>query len=220
VLPLSLVAERVGLVAAAAALGKNRKILQRWKARPGCPLASKDGKIDVEELRAWAQKEGLLDRGRGRPTGVEQALSEAAPVAEAPDVKQAAKTLERLELDADGRKLLEAIEKDDKAALLRQGLGADPKLLKKVEALGRARAALADAVKRELDNQVRRRELLAAGDVVSKWRGQVEIVKAAFEALPGKLAPRLVDQDYDTVYAALEGEFVSLLKTFSEAVPV
>jgi ribosome-associated protein YbcJ (S4-like RNA binding protein) len=216
VLPLSLVAERVGLVAAAAALGKNRKILQRWKARPGCPLASADGKVDVEELRSWAQREGLLERGRGRPTGVEQALSEAAAVA-APEVVKAARALE----DAAGGfdewevQYWDALERDDRPALLRLSRNANPKKLKLIEAGAKARSALADAIKREQDNQVRRRELLPVGDVVAAIEQNVGAVMATLEALPGKVSPRLVDQNYDAVYALLDAEIAEMRRGMS-----
>ena len=212
---------KVGTGEAAAALGKERKTLQRWSKREGCPLKP-GGVVDVDELRAWAEAQGLLDRTQesGPRTATERALAEAAAVAPAaPEVRKTQQALERLDLDADGKRLLGALEADDRGALLREGLTADPKLLKKLEAVGKARAALADAVKRELDNQVRRRDLLPLGDVVAKWRGQIGLVKSAFESLPGKLAPRLVDQSYDGIYAAIESELHALLEAFAVEVP-
>lgn len=198
--------------AAALALGKNRKTLQRWAKRDGCPLGA-DGLVDVEELRAWAKAQGLLGRGPddGPRTATERALAEASAVAPAaPEVQKAARTIEALDLDDEGRKFLEALEGDDKAALLRLAPGADPKMVRKLEAVGRARSALADAVKRELDNQVRRRELLPLGDVVAAIEQHVGAAASVLDAMPGKLSPRLVDQPYEAVYALLEDEIAGL----------
>jgi putative ubiquitin-RnfH superfamily antitoxin RatB of RatAB toxin-antitoxin module len=212
---------KVSTGAAAEALGKNRKTLQRWAKKPGCPLGA-DGLVDVEELRAWAVAAGLMERSQesGPRTGVERALAEAAEVAPAaPEVRKAAAAVERIEVTGEAAKLLEALEADDRVALLRQGLGADPKLLKRLEAMGKARKELADAIRVELANQARRRELLPAAEVRRFWSGQIELVKGHFQALPGKLGPKLVGRTIDEVMATIEDELRSLLKQFAAEAP-
>jgi hypothetical protein len=209
------------LAQAALDLDQSEKTLRRWVAdkAPHHKGPGRTGALtfDGAELRAWMAQTGRTG-GMGPRTATERALAEAGAIGAAaatPEAKAARAAVEQL--DGDGLKFLAALDGDDRTALLRLAPNADPKLVKKLEGVGRARAALADAVKRELDNQVRRRELLPASVVIAKWRGQIEVVKGHLEALPGKLAPDLVDQQYDAIYALLEAEFHALLRAFAVA---
>jgi len=190
--------DRIGLVAAAAELGLSRKTLQRWRKRDGAPFGE-DGSVDLEELRAWAERAGLL-RGAGRPPEPDR--------------------VEGVELSADDLATLEddvsALEDGDLVDLARR---VSPAKLKALAQLCRLRREHADAEKKELENAQARRELVAIEDVKRHWRRQIQVVKSHFVALPGKLALRLVGRQHDEIYKALEDELTELLKAFAVEVP-
>lgn len=216
------------LAQAALDLDQAERTLRRWVA-DGAPHHKGKGRtgaltFDGAELRAWmarTQRTGEL----GPRTATERALAEATPAAPpapppaSPEVEKASREVAQVEaeLDEEGSKLLQALASDDRAALLRLAPKANPLLVKKIEAVARARVSLAEAVKRELDNQQRRRELLVAVDVVGLASQAVDVVKSGLEALPGKLTPRLVGQDYDSIYGALEDELRALSSAFADA---
>lgn len=212
---------KVSTGAAAEALGKDRKTLQRWTRKPGCPLEA-GGTVEVEELRAWALAAGLLERTQadGPRTEAERLTAELAPAK--PTLKlapQEPKTAldDLTEDDRDGLKALFDGDGERVLALARRGK-LTPELLKLGAAAGRTRRELAEAERRELENRARRGELVPLEEVQRHWRGQIEVVKGHFQALPGKLAPRLIDRTYDQVYAALEGELHGLLEVFAQDV--
>jgi hypothetical protein len=217
--------ERITMTAAAAALGVNRKILQRWRKLPGAPFAS-DGSTVLEELRAWASAAGLLGRRRGRRNEVDRLVDDLVPApgpvttprgnhpaAPAPAADVLA------ELTAEDRELVEGLISGDQAQLINLASRVQPGLLKRLAVLGRTRRELAEAERREIANRLARGELLSADEVRRFWAGQIQIVKNHFAALPGKLAPRLVDQKYDAIFQVLEEELDALLETFSREVP-
>jgi phage terminase Nu1 subunit (DNA packaging protein) len=215
------------LAQAVAALGQSERTLRRWVA-DGCPHhkgAGRTGALTFErsEVEGW-MRETQRSGNVGARTGVERALGDAAAAARAPPapagekagdaVKKAARDLDE---DEAARLFLAALEGDDRAQLLRLAPNASPMLVKKIEAVAKARVALADAVKRELDNQQRRRELLVAVDVAAQAVQAVDVVSSGLDALPGKLTPRLVGQEYDAIYGALEDEIRALREAFSDA---
>jgi hypothetical protein len=209
------------LADAARIFGKHRKQLHRWKEVEGSPFDS-DGSVDVEELRVWATKTGRLTREPGRPPEAER-LADAIPATEAPRPaprKSAPESAVLGELTESDKAALEALVAGDARTLVELAVKVDPALLKRLAAMGRTRRELAEAERRELDNRRSRGELLPADEVKKFWAGQVSIVKSYFQALPGKLAARLVGQDYDHVYQALEDELHALLETFAREVPI
>lgn len=224
------------MVKAAALLGVSDKTLQRWRKRTGAPFA-KDGSVILDELRAWAQREGLLGRGRGRPSVIDELTAGAAASAPAP-ATQAAPTEDPAaavaavarafspdptsplaQLTPDDRATLEALVAGDARALIDLAHKVDPALLKRLAAMGRTQRELAEGARRELENAEKRGELVKGEDVKRSWRAQIQIVKSHFQMLPGKLAPRLVDKGYDEIYKALDEELDALLRVFAVEVP-
>lgn len=207
---------RLGLCAAAEALGKPRKTLQRWRKREGSPFGP-DGSTDLDELRAWAEANGFLGRGKGRPAEADRLLEVAAPAATGAATVRT--TADLGELTQDDRAALEALVAGDAAALVDLAAKVDPALLKRLAAMGRTRRELAEAEKREIENRRSRAELVPLEEVKRWWSWQIQVVKGHFQALPGKLSARLDGLSYDERYALLEGELDALLRAFAVEVP-
>lgn len=214
---------------AAAVLGKNRKTLQRWRARRGAPFDS-DGSVDLEELRSWAAEEGLLDRPAHRPPEIDKLTSEIRPQAPAtpPPAPAASRQTPKPpqsipsaleELSVPDREALEALVAGDRGALIDLAAKIDPFLLKRLAAMGRTRRELAEAERRELENRQKRGELVAIEEMRRFWGGQIQTVKGHFQSLPGKLAPRLVEKTYDQIYQVIDEELHALLEVFAVEVP-
>lgn len=225
--------QRVGVVAAAVALETDRKTIQRWKKREGCPFGD-DDLVDVEELRAWAQGQGLLGRRPedGRPTEAERlaagvATAGGGTAAPAADVPRAPRPRDDEEddgkLTAKDRDAIAVLTSGDAGRLLELAATGDLELAKRLAAWGRARAENAEAERRELEVRAKRRELVPLDEVLAAWRAQVEVVKGGFMSLPGKAAIALanagVQVDLGLLIGVLERELHELLKRFEATTP-
>lgn len=94
------------------------------------------------------------------------------------------------------------------------GVGARQDLLE-----ARARKAAAEATRAELELVQVQGELVPLDEVRAFWCGQVEVVKSSFRTLPGRLAPRLVEQPYEVIHAELERELDRTLEAFAAGEP-
>lgn len=221
----------MGIVAAAAALGKPRKTLARWRDRDGARGFYRNG-VDVDELRAWAVETKRLERRQddGRPTEIER-LTAGAVGPQAPGSgthvppNDSART-SALGLDAlteDDQRALAALVSGNREQLVELAAKVTPELLRRLSAMGRARSELADAERRELENKARRGELLPKAEVVATWRAQVEIVRAGFQSLPGKVTSSLAAADeggrWGVLVEVLERELHQLLEAFAATTP-
>lgn len=217
---------RVGLVAAADALGKARKTLQRWRKREGAPFDAA-GTVDVDDLRAWATAQGLLDRTQddGPRTEVErltvhQGGAPPKPVAAPSASAGRSRSVAPLDdLTDDDRKALEALVAGDAHALIDLAAKVDADLLRRLAAMGKTRQALADADRREIENRKARAEVVAIDDVRRFWAWQRQVVTGAFHGLPGKVSQEITQQPYDVVFGVLERELHELLETLAAEFP-
>jgi hypothetical protein len=231
----------------AEALGQSRRTIQRWMKRDGYPV-DEAGLADVEEVRAWAEREGLLGRAQedGRPTAVDRlgsgepppvlrlvppAAAGPAPGARGGDedgaaavpVPPAARARggDRLaDLGDDERAALATLVDGNPEALINLAATIDLGLLKRLAAMGKTRRELAEAERREMDNRRVRGDLVLLDDVRRWWGGHVTAAKAVLQALPGKLAPSLSGRpvEYDEAYTTIEREVEASLHSLSRAV--
>lgn len=219
---------RVGVEKAAAELGKSERQVRRWKAA-GAPFGA-DGLIDLDELRAWLGRRARKEPGR--PSEVER-LATSDSVAAVSAIARAmtppgAGELEPIEGDGEpvvvgerDREVIEALIAGDANRLIQLTAGTDlTRLLKRLNALGRTRHALAEAQRRDLENRARAAELVAVDEVKRLWAWQIEIVKTTFDALPGKLAPLAVGKAEAEIYALLDAELRDTLEAFASARPI
>lgn len=209
---------RIKMIEAARALGRDRKALQRWRKR-GAPFAD-DGSVDLEELRAWAEHAGLLERAPGRPSEAER-LTTTAPAD--PDASPAPTDDDEdpLELDGDDEAVIAALVEGDGKRLIELTLGRDrTQLLRRLAALGRTRRELAEAQRRDRENRERAGELIEVDLVKRLWIAQIEIVKTAFDSMPGRLAARLANKSEAELYTALDQELRETLEAFASTVPL
>lgn len=217
---------RIGLVAAADALGKARKTLQRWRKREGAPFDAA-GTVDLEELRGWAAAQGLLERAQedGPRTEVERltVLPGGAPPKSAGSVAGGSGSRTKggplEDLTPDDRKALEALVAGDAHALIDLAAKVDADLLRRLAAMGKTRQALADADRREIENRKARAEVVPLDEVRRFWAWQRQTVAGHFHGLPGKVSQALVQQPYEVVFAVLERELHDLLETLAAEFP-
>lgn len=221
--------ERIGVVAIAAALGKNRKIVQRWKERGAGTLFDAEGRAVLAEVIEWARRTGHLDRVRGRPDDFQRLLAavdssgsaaaQASVEASAPAPSRPLAGEPSGPITAEEREALETLASGDRGKLLDLATRIKPELLKRLAAMGRTRRELAEAERRELENKQKRRQLVEIEHVRRFWGGQIAIVTGHFHAVPGKLAKLLEGKPYDEIYRVLEDELHALLKRFAVEVP-
>ena len=215
-------AKPLGVKAVAAELSLTPKTLRRW-TRVGCPHHRAEGRngaltFDAAEVRAWMKKVGRSP-GAGRRPDVFRDLAAEAPVAErpAPSGRQAGQPAARDDL-AGGE-----LSAEDLVALRSIGLSEDviaaanlpAHLIKRMSATARTRKELADADKKELENQARKGDMVARELVDRFWARQVSVVHAAFLAFPGRMAPKLHGLAYEEMYSLLEVELRRVLDQFA-----
>lgn len=82
-----------------------------------------------------------------------------------------------------------------------------------LEARAEKERALADRQRAELERV--RGQLVPLEDLRAFWEGQVAVVKAHVAALPGRLAPQLVEQPYEEIHQALERALDAMLEAFA-----
>lgn len=81
--------------------------------------------------------------------------------------------------------------------------------------IAKVRKVFAEAVLREMEVSKRRGELLEASEVEEGRLQRIFAVKREMEALPARLAPRLVGLEEPEIEAALREAVVGLLETFA-----
>lgn len=82
-----------------------------------------------------------------------------------------------------------------------------------LEARAEKERALAERQRAELERV--RGQLVPLEELRAFWEGQVAIVKAHVAALPGRLAPQLVEQPYEEIHQALERALDAMLEAFA-----
>jgi hypothetical protein len=71
------------------------------------------------------------------------------------------------------------------------------------------------AEKQRVELERVRGQLVPLEEVRGFWERQVALVKAHVAALPGRLAPQLVEQPYDEIHQALERALDAMLEAFA-----
>jgi hypothetical protein len=201
-------AKRVATGEAAAALGKNRRTLQRWAKRQGFPVDAA-GLVDVEELRAWAQAAGLLELVQGQRQGQVDALLDDPPKGELAPAKAVAAPAF---LTAGDRRAFDELAAGG-------GAGLEVGVIKRVEAMARARAKLAEAERKELEVLARRGDLIQVDDARRLMIGHIDAAKARLGSFPARVAARVEGLAYEARLAVLEEEVRVFLDTLASAVP-
>lgn len=219
---------RVTIAEVARKLGVKPPTVYGWQRMAGFPARDGDGRVDLDQVLAWFTARGGA-RGRGRPVEAERLNADAARATPAPAVPPSVPRIEAPSpqpsvLDgvppADAE-VLEALVEGNTDRLKGMAMGGrlTPGLLKLGAAIGRSRRELGEAQRREIENRARQGQLLEAEEVKRAWTMQIELVKGHFQALPGKLAPQLVEKPYEAIYQTIEEELRALLEAFASGGP-
>ena len=163
-------------------LGISRPTLTRW-CKVGCPH-DRDGRLylfDLEEVRQWMHAVGYGE-GHGGDSS-EPPLTPEEGQAAARAIQEDTPTLDPLSV--------ENLEEADLRELRHRHL------------VAKVRKDVADAMRKELDLQVRRGELLDREEVEQGRLDRVSYARAVLLGGPARLAPDLVGLDVEGIEAQL-----------------
>lgn len=197
---------------AVAALGVTRKTLTRWRGS-GCPGFSHDAgevRIDLEEVREWAEANGRkIEPPAAKPEPRSPRKAKAAKKAKAsppPRPKREPRPAPKPEPEVPEAPPAAPAPKPRKAPL---------EVLPGTLAAAKRRRELAQAEKVEFELAVKRGEFLPKAEVEAGRLRRIEIVKAGLKGLAGRLAGRLVGLDERQIYKVIMDEVDELLLAFA-----
>ena len=174
---------------AAKALQVAPRTLKRWRAKMPDELwkdVAGARMYHVDAIRSWRSTQ----RNRGRPTAIDSLLSPSPPAGSptttprAPTPHPTSSAGSPAALNEEERKALEELlEADDIRDLFRLADSIPAERVKALAALAKLRKDLADAEKKERENQLAAKELIPFADVQRVEAKRAELIKGRFPFL-------------------------------------
>ncbi len=188
----------VTIAKAAGELGTSVSQL-RLAVKAGCPHwrvgNSPRGalRFDTRKAKPWLLVWNKNKRGPGRPQDVDLLLAEPAA--------QARSSASDEVTDEDREALIAAGFSEEEVDGI---LGLPANVVKKMAAVGKARKELAEAEKKERENERKAGNHVPTADVVRFWLEQATLLHARLGTVPAKVAKEAANCSYDEVYEAVE----------------